>query len=534
MQLQLDKRVFNIGQDLSNIGANAADILDNVPSVAVDIDGNVSLRGSQNVRILINGKPSGLVGISSNDALRQLQGSMIESIEVITNPSARYDAEGEVGIINIILKKNTTQGVNGTFTVNTGYPANYGASFNLNFRNNKTNLFANYGFNYRSNPGKGSSFQDFASADTTFRYEQTSDRTRSDKSHNLMVGMDYFLNDYNTITGSVVYRSSAGLNKSTYEYLDIDEFGSVIETVTRTDREREPEDNVELALNYRKEFKDKKDRLLTFDFKYMNNDETERSDFRQHTMSIDSVGIQRSSNTEDEQNILFQSDYVHPFGADNKGKFEAGIKSTNRIIDNNFLVEQLNADSEWQTVSNFDNNLVYTERIHAAYLIVGKEFAKFSAQGGVRGEYSDIKTELTRSNEVNHRTYFNIFPSVHLAYKITQDKTIQLSYSYRLSRPGFRELIPFSNFSDSRVLFTGNPNLNPEYTHSTEAGYLLNWENGSLLSSAYYRYRTGVFQRITEVDEETGITKIFPINLATENAYGLEFNLNYTVGGWCV
>lgn len=529
MELQLDKRVFNVGQDLSNLGGNAADILDNVPSVTVDIDGNVSLRGSQNVRILIDGKPSGLVGISSNDALRQLQGNMIERIEVITNPSARYDAEGEVGIINIVLKKNTRQGLNGVFNVNTGYPANYGASFNVNYRGKKTNLFANYGFNYRSNPGRGNSYQEYIGTDTTFRYEQNSRRTRSDKGHNLMVGMDYFLNDKNTLTASFLYRPSNGLNKSTYRYDDIDANNSITQTVIRTDREEEPEENIELSLNYRKEF-NKKDQTLTADFKYIDSDEVERSDFRQSYFPQDSLVIQRSSNTENERNILFQTDYIHPFSE--KGKIEAGLKSTSRVLNNDFIVEQLDDESNWFVVDNFNNNFIYTERIHAAYIMAGNEFNRFSLQTGLRGEFSDITTELKETKEENRRTYFNLFPSAHIAYKLSKDKTIQLSYSYRLSRPGFRELIPFSNFSDNRVLFTGNPNLNPEYTHSIEAGYLINWENGSLLSSTYYRHRIGVFERIRTQPDSMGRVRIIPINLSTENAYGLEFNLSYTIGGW--
>src|SRR5690606_25156412 len=168
MELYLDKRVFQVGKDLSNISGSASDILDNVPSVTVDVEGNVSLRGSQNVRILIDGKPSGLAGISTADALQQLQGNLIESVEVITNPSARYDAEGEVGIINIILKKEERQGVNGSFSANAGHPDNFGASANVNFRREKFNFFTSYGFAYRSGPGRGNSFQRFSLPDTTF------------------------------------------------------------------------------------------------------------------------------------------------------------------------------------------------------------------------------------------------------------------------------------------------------------------------------------------------------------------------------
>jgi hypothetical protein len=179
MELKLDKRVFNVAADLTNVGRNAAEILDNVPSVTVDLDGNVSLRGSSSVRILVDGKPSGLVGISSTDALRMLQGDLIERIEVVTNPSARYDAEGMAGIINIILKKDKRNGLNGTFNLNLGYPTNYGASFNINMRRSWLNLFSSYGFNYRENPGGGASYQEFYLPDSIYFTERTQNRVRS-------------------------------------------------------------------------------------------------------------------------------------------------------------------------------------------------------------------------------------------------------------------------------------------------------------------------------------------------------------------
>ena len=522
MELHLDKRVFNVEQDLSNIGRDAAEILNNVPSVTVDVEGNVSLRGSENVRILINGRPSGLTGISSTDVLRQLQGDMIESIEVITNPSARFDAEGEVGIINIILKKNTREGVNGSVSLTGGYPANYRGSFSLSYRKDKFNLNTSYGANYRSSPGSGSSTQRYSSADTSFVYDQTQSRTRSGFSNNFMMGIDYFMNDNSTITGSFAYRKSDGLNKSRLHYRDFDENGFLVANVLRTEREEEPEDNIDVALSYRKEFK-RKDHVLTIDAKRIRSNELELADYRQES---DTLLIQRADNTENESNDLIQIDYVLPFGKD--GKLEMGAKTATRIIENDFLLEQQNNDGDWETLPIFNNNLIYTEKIHAVYGIVGNKLKRFSYQLGLRGEFSDISTELTVSEEFNTQRYFNLFPSTHFSYQLSELRQLQVSYSYRISRPRFRDLIPFSNFTDSRVFSTGNPNLNPEYTHSIEGGYLLNWSSGSLLASAYYRYRTGVIQRIAQVEND-GLTRIVPVNLATENSQGLEFNFSQSV-----
>jgi outer membrane receptor protein involved in Fe transport len=528
MELHLDKRVFNVAQDMSNIGNTAADVLNNIPSVSVDVEGNVSLRGSQNVRILIDGKPSGLVGISSTDALRQLQGDLVERVEVITNPSSRYDAEGEVGIINIVLKKNTAKGLNGSFTTTAGYPSNYGGSFNLNYRKRKVNWFSSYGINYRKSPGRGSSNQQYTSPDTSFTYEQSNRRTRSGTSHTLSGGADYALTDKSTLTGSVLYRRSQGSNESRIEYRDFDEQGTLTQTVIREQDEKEPERNIEASLSYRKDFE--KDRSLTVDAKWIQSHELEESAYRQGDVDGNNVQLQRASNTENETNGLLQLDYVHPVGK--KGKVEAGLKSTRRVIDNDYSLEQWNASSEWTVIPAFNNNLIYTENIHAGYAMASKESDKFSYQAGLRGEFSDITTELTETDGHNNRRYFNLFPSVHVSYALREQKTLQLSYSYRISRPRFRDLIPFSNFTDARVFSTGNPGLNPEYTHAVEAGYLLHWEEGSLLSSAYYRHRLGVIQNIRQVIDSSGITFIVPVNLATENAYGFEFNFSYTLHNW--
>ncbi|HEY0744522.1 MAG TPA: TonB-dependent receptor [Chryseosolibacter sp.] len=520
MELQLDKRVFNVGKDMSNTGGNAADILDNIPSVSVGVDGTVSLRGSENVRILINGKPSGLT-LRDPDALRQLQANVVERVEVITNPSSRYDAEGEVGIINIILKENKQNGINGTFTASAGYPEFYGGSYSLNIRRKKLNFFSSYGSDYRNSPGYNNTFQRFGDGSTS---QRNSDRQGTELSHNIRGGFDYFMNDKTSLTGSVMYNIEDGLTKSTLNVTNF--FNDQLENSSvRIDNEHEDETNVEGALNFKRVFSSE-DHTFTADAQYIRSVDGENSDYTQ--TSADGTIIQRAENIAMEENWFVQGDYVHPF---KEGKAETGFRSTNRIVDNDYGLEEQDANGNWVPFPMFNNNLIYTEHIHAAYVMAGKKINKLSIQAGVRGEYSDIGTELTETNEINDRDYFNLFPSVNLGYEVRKNRTWQLSYSKRINRPRFRDLLPFSNFADTRVLFMGNPNLNPEYTHSFETGYLLNWENGSVLSSAYYRYRIGVIERITQVDEE-GISRIIPVNLSTQNAYGLEFNVSLSAKKW--
>ena len=528
MALELDKRVYNVSLDVSNIGANASEILANIPSVTVDIDGNVSLRGSQGVRILIDGKPSALTGLRSTDALRNLQGAMIDRIEVITNPSSRYDAAGETGIINIILKKNKTKGFNGNFTGTGGYPANFGASYSINYRTQKMNVFSSFGSNYRRNRGKGYSVQQFSGTDTSFAYNQNSSRTRRDHSLNLVGGIDYYLTPSTTLTGSFLIDGGRERNLSNILYEDFDGSGQLSNSILRTDDEKETERDTEVSLSFRKRIDGNSGKEWTADFKWTNSGEKESSDYTQTDGG--EVLKQRSGNPAYEDNLLLQTDYIHPLKEN--GKFETGFKGTIRKITNEFLVEEQGSTGDWITLPAFDNNMEFTERIYAVYTMLGNKIKKFSYQLGLRGELSDIQTGLIKTNQINRRRYFNLFPSTSLSFEMDEKNTLQLSYSYRINRPDFRNLTPFADFSDPRVYFTGNPNLNPEYTHSMEAGHLVDWGKGSVMAGVYYRYKKGVIERIRILDTVTGITNIVPVNLSTRRDLGVEFNLTLSISDW--
>lgn len=530
MELKLDKRVYNVSQDVNNVGANASEILANIPSVTVDVEGNVSLRGSQGVRILIDGKPSALTGLRSTDALRNLQGSMIERIEVITNPSSRYDAAGETGIINIILKKNKTRGFNGNFNATAGVPANFSGSYSINYRTKKMNLFSSFGSNYRKNPGKGSSTQRFTGTDTSFVYHQTNNRTRKDVSFNLMAGVDYYLSSNTTLTGSFLIDGGKENNTSKLLYEDFNGAGNLTNSSLRTDAETANERDTEVSLNLTRKFPGEHEREWITDFKWTNSGETERSDYIQTFSNGTKPLFQRSGNPAYEDNLLLQSDYIHGFGKE--GKFETGVKGTIRRITNEFLVEEQDDNGRWITLPAFDNNMEFTEQVYAVYAMLGNKVKQFSYQLGLRGELTFMRTGLIKSNQVNDRKYANLFPSASLSYALNDRNTIQFSYSYRINRPNFRNLTPFADFSDPRVYFVGNPNLNPEFTHSTEAGHLFEWDKGSFLSGVYYRYKTGVVERIRTIDTVTGISNIIPVNLSTQDEVGVEMTLAVTAAPW--
>jgi len=535
LQMSLDKKVFNVGKDLGNAGGNAADVLDNVPSVQVDVEGNVSLRGSENVRILIDGKPSGLIGLSSANGLRQLPANLIDKVEVITNPSARYEAEGMSGIINIVLKKDVRKGVNGSFDLTTGYPDNHGAAINLNYRTQKLNLFTNYGITYRDSPGGGTLYQEVYGGDTTFITTQNSTRSRGGWSNNVRAGADYFLNDKNTLTGAFTYRGGKQTNISTLEYRDyLQTLDDPTAISLRTDDETEDELNFEYALTYKRTFA-KEGQELSADVRFQENNETENSDLNERFFTPEMITtgepdlLQRSYNKEGERLLAVQLDYVQPVGKD--GKFEAGLRSTFRNIGNDYLVEEF-ANDAWTIFPGLSNNFRYTENIHAAYLIYGNKKGKFSYQAGMRAEWSDIVTELLQTGEENDQNYLNLFPSMHVSYDLPSQNAVQISYSRRLRRPGFRELNPFSTFSDNRNFFTGNPDLRPEYTDAFELGHIKYWENASLSSSLYYRRTEGKTDRIRTLNDD-GVTFLTrPENLLSEDSYGLEFVASYSPVKW--
>lgn len=532
MQLALDKRIFNVGQDLANAGGTGVDILSNIPSVAVDVDGNVSLRGSSSVRILIDGKPSGLVSIKGGAGLHQLQANMIERVEIITNPSARYEAEGMGGIINIVLKKERKEGFNGSFDVITGYPENFGLAANVNYRKKNINFFVNYTASYRNAPGRNRLYQETYRNDSTFIFTKEMDSWLRGMYNTARAGLDYFIDDKNILTAAYTYRISKGKRYSDIWFHDYESnLKNPTSFTKRTQDETETEPNSEYALTYKRTFK-RPGRELVADIRHLNNWENSDQYFNEDVYNPDGTAsgiphlLQRSVNFETERQYLFQLDYVHPFSE--KGKFETGIRTSFRNMTNDYTVTQRDEDGSWFELPGLTNDFVYNENIHALYAIYANQFKKLTYQAGLRGELTDVTTTLKQTNEVNPRDYVNLFPSAHVTYDLPNDHALQLSYSKRVRRPQYNDLSPFMTFSDNRNYWSGNPDLNPEYTDSYELGHIKYMHNASVTSSVYYRYTTGKILSVREVFEDgTSFTR--PENMATENSFGAE-----VTGSWSV
>ncbi|QCX00164.1 TonB-dependent receptor [Aggregatimonas sangjinii] len=552
VELRLDKKVYNVGSDLTVKGGSVTDVLDNVPSVTVDVEGNISLRGNESVRILINGKPSALSGLSP-DALQQLPAEAIEKVEVITNPSARYDAEGTAGILNIILKQSKTTGLNGSVNVNVGTPTSYGGNLSLNLRRDKFNFFTNTSYRYRSGPGNALFEQENFNPDGTTASFQNEyrDYQRQSDGFNTNIGFELFLDDTSSITNSFVYRKSDGDDTIDIDFENFDASGNPTIERERFTNELEDEEDIQYSVNYQKKIDDN-GHELTMDYQYSTGSEIENSIINEEIIgeSID-FDTEQTINDETQKNQLLQMDYVLPFGKENASQFEFGYRGTFNNFNTDFdfgVLENGVLDSN----PNFSNELNYKEYVNALYTQLGSKFGKFNLLGGLRMEASDIGVELVDTDEVTNKKYTDWFPSLFLGYEFSETEQLTLSYSRRLRRPRSRFINPFPSRSSNTNLFQGNPDLDPTYTDAYDFGYLKRWDKITFNTSIYFNNSTGVFQFITQ---ETGdfvrienpgfdatlpigpdnletidipVQARTPINLANDKRYGLEFTTTYT------
>jgi len=498
VELRLDKKIYNVGADLTVKGGSVTDVLDNVPSVSVDVEGNISLRGNESVRILINGKPSALSGLST-EALQQLPAEAIEKVEVITNPSARYDAEGTAGILNIILKQSKTAGVNGSISLNVGNPKSYGGNVSLNLRRKKFNIFTNTSYRYRSGPGNALFEQENFNADgsTASFQNEYRDYNRQREGFNTNIGFEYFIDSTSSITNSFVYRKSNGDDKTSIDFFNFD--AAQVPTIERNryTTEGEDDENVQYSVNYLKKF-NKDGHELKMDYQYSTGSELENSIINE-TIVGENVEFPTEQTLNDEKQVrqLVQMDYTLPFGKDNKSQFEFGYRGTFNNFNTDFdfgILENGILDSD----PDFSNELNYKEYVNSAYTQLGTKLNKFNILTGLRMEASDIGVELVNTNELTNKKYTNWFPSLFLGYEFSEKEQITLSYSRRLRRPRSRFINPFPSRSSNTNLFQGNPNLDPTYTNAFDFGYLRRWDKFTFNTSAYFNHSTGVFQFITQ------------------------------------
>jgi len=525
VEIGLDKKVFNVEKDLSSVGGTASEVLENVPSVIVDVDGNVSLRGSENVRILIDGKPSGLMGISPARALEQIPANTIESIEIITNPSSRYDAEGIAGIINIILKKDRAAGFNGMLNLTTGYPHRHNANFSFNQKLDKLNLFGGAGIRYRERPGSVVYHRETTVNNTVTTLNQNGLFTRGGLSYNARLGADFYLNKRNTVTISGNYSPSTGNNERATDYSTYDDANILKDLSNRTSDDNEVETSLDLNFSYEKKFK-KRGRKLTADTRYSVGVEDGQTEILEeyerynYTTDLSNPLHQRTNDLKKQTNALVQADYIHQIKEDEKMEF--GYKSGLQISDLEYLVEELNDTADtWVNLINVSNHFIYDEQVHAGYGLYSNKLDDFSYQLGIRAEQTYLTSTLRETAQVYKKEYLNLFPSIHLSQKLKNNSSLLLSFSRRIRRPRARSLNPFNSYADPLNLWVGNPNLNPEFTNSYEFGHLKYWDKAFLGTTLYYRRTDSVISRIRTIDTN-GVSTTLPQNLSKQNDFGVE------------
>ncbi len=526
IETQIDKKVVNVDEFQGAESATATEVLETVPSVEVDVDGNVSLRGSQTVRILIDGKPAGITDDASS-ILDQIPANAIEKIEIITNPSAKYDPDGVSGIINVIMKKDNIKGYHGSVNIGASSYPGYNGGVNMNYRNNKLNFFGNYNYRYddRFRERRTNTINSFG--DTTTIFNQFSDGNRAGDSQVGKIGMDWYINKNNTlgIYSNINYRNDDQNSDEKYLNYDTNNNPEDFSTLSSTrDRERY---SIDYNLNYKHTFTNPQHYLEGYANYTKGVGESTTQTIQSDTdfdLVPQNITDQRLNYNEDINDILTVAiDYSNPIS--DKTKIEFGTKAILRTLNNEVLVQDYDFNEDIYVVNtNQSNNFEYKEDVYAVYGILAQQYEKLSYQIGLRAEAAFTDSKLIDTDESFENDYVSLFPSIHTAYTIAEKQEVSLNYSRRINRPGTRQLNPFTDYSDPFNIRTGNPFLKPEYVNSFEAGYSKFWDKMNLTASLYYRISTDNIQRIATVDEDN-ITTLTYANFGESQTFGTELTL---------
>ena len=528
VEIRLDKRIYNVGKDITVRGGSVADVLDNVPSVSVDVEGNIALRGNENVRILINGKPSGLVGLSGPQGLRSLPAESIEKVEVVTSPSARYEASGTAGILNIILKKEELEGFNGSFIVNGGFPTQYGGNATLNWRTKKLNVFSTT--SVRDSDSRGGGIFESENFNPIRFVNEDRDYERNRKSIFFNLGAEYFLNDDTSLTVSGFVRRSNNESNNTTEIENLNASGVIIDRFGRYQFEEEIDNSQQFTANFTKKFDDKGHELV-IEFQTETSGEDE-SDLAENTSTFN----QESETTEEQNRTLLQLDYVWPVNENTQ--FELGYRGNFSAQETDYSVFDL-LDTGRTPNTQLTNYLGFTQNVNAAYTQFGQKLNKFSYLMGLRMEKTHIEIDQRTANIYKEKDYTDWFPTLNLSYEFNEKENVTLGYSRRVRRPRSWSLNPFRSLTSLTFFRQGNPDLDPSYSNLVDLGYLKRWDKFTFNGSVYYQKATQVIERITEATGELVVVSEDPlvelpqfrstsVNLSENARTGTEFTLTYS------
>ncbi|MEO8111255.1 MAG: TonB-dependent receptor [Ginsengibacter sp.] len=538
LQMNIDRKVFNVDKSLTSIGGTAVDVMKNVPSVNVDIDGNVTLRNAS-PQIFIDGRPTTLT-------LEQIPADEIESVEIITNPSAKFDASGGgSGILNIVLKKNRKAGYNGNLRANVDSRLKFGIGADVNIKQGKINFFANTMYNQRKS----------ISTNSTTRVDHingvTATLSQTDKPANFghfafgRAGFDYFPDNRNTISLSGVL---VGGKFSSIDALDIMRDTNYVSYMTTEDGFRNTNGNFTFnntggTISYKHNFT-KPNKNITADANYFYSKNTNNSEFSTQYFNPDNtpktpVSLQKITGAGNTKTFTAQTDYSNPIS--DKLKLEMGLRASIRNYDSdnkNFFYNPYT--SKYETIAGLNSNYNFKDQVYAAYTTFSQKLNNFTYQIGGRIESSRYKGELVDSNQTFENSYpFSFFPSVFLTQKLNDKQDLQLNYSRKINRPNFFQLIPYYDYSDSLNISRGNPSLVPEFTNLMELSYDINFKNGNnIIATIYYRNTNNLIARYQYRDRNPNPSKMDSIfitsfaNANSSNAYGLEVTASNKLAKW--
>ncbi|MCP9201059.1 TonB-dependent receptor family protein [Gramella sp. GC03-9] len=510
IEQRVDRKVINVGKDLMTTGASASEIMVNIPSVNVDQDGNISLRGNSNVRILVDGKPTNM---DPAQLLRQIPSTSIKSIELITNPSAKYNPEGMSGIINIVLHKNSNEGFNGNLSTGTtqGINTRFNGTVDMNYREGKFNFYSNLGTNLGDNENGGQILLPAQDA----RQEFSINNQRNNYLYKF--GTDFYLNDRNTIS---VYTNQNKYIGGPIGFISFDNLEEPSDSFTQLLELNM--DNLNSTYNFLYDHKFEKDGhniQAEFDFNNFMGEEKTIVSFGENNQDFTPY---EELVEENRRNLTANIDYINPLSE--RTKLELGIEA--RLLD---------TDNDYDTSNPLfsDATYQYDRDIFSFYTTFGQNFDKWSYQLGARLENYQVEA-IFNDEEVYRDDYITLYPSAFLSYNASEKNTYQLSYSRRVDRPGFNQVNPIREVASPRLTVAGNPELDPQFTNSLELNYTRNFKKkGSVTAGVFFRRTMDQINQVfTEVPNEPGSLLLTFQNFENNDSYGIEFSTNYKITSW--
>jgi len=529
MTLKLDKQIFDVGADIVSQGGTANEVLDNVPLVNVSPEGVVSLRGNAGVKVLINGKPSAL---ADNNALQGIPASNIERIEIMTNPSARYEAEGTAGILNIILKDTTMKNWGGQVSASVGTPTDYRLNASMSRSLEKFTYFGNVGVRYSDYFSIGDA-ERISQLPTGLQIlREDLDQVRNDKAGNIFAGMDYRPTEKTTFSASysLYHQTNDDLSDVQYDYRNGEE--ELQQTLVQSYDYLEPENYHQIEATWAQDFSKNGSKLLIlFQNDFWNNDEQELTIVGESFPTQTEAFQFRTRNYESSNDYLLQSDYEQKIGE--KGKIELGLRGEMRIISSDFIAERKEGDENFKVYRGLENLVDYYERIGAAYLQYSLEHESWGFQMGLRSEYTNVRVEESNAEtEDIVKSYNWVFPSATISYKFSEKLNGSIGYSKRIQRPRFSQLNPFGGIDNPNELRFGNPDLDPSFRDLYSVKLLYSGEKLTISPFFDLHYIDGFYD--TQVlQDSTGLVTYFPINLDQERIILGGLSINYEpFPGW--